>query len=142
MSAIGAYHVLNRTDFDACMKAARTKTFKAAWEAAVSKTVDFDGSGYLLGQYLDAQREVNERELFDEQSEVGRTLAEVFTAAFVFDQPLEPPELLPDRLEEYCRDEYGQDGPQMADALLATHAFYKQGLSEISPENLVVFVIR
>jgi hypothetical protein len=160
MSAVGSYQVLKRSTFAACVEAARnvrswttgvwifkrTRTsglaeFTATWDASVSKTVDFDYSGWALGQYLDAQRAINQRELFDEQSELGRTLARVFTAAFVFDTPMTLPDLPANELDAYCRGEYEQDGPAMAEAITAAHAFYAQGLMEITPENLVAFVI-
>ena len=160
MSAIGTYDVMNRRKFDECLKAARTvrqettgiwmfkrtkssglTEFQAKWEASVSKEVDFDYSGYALGQYLDAQRAINDRILFDDESEVAGILANVFTAAFVFDRHVTLPTLADNKLNDYCRDEFAEDAPAMAEAITAAHAFYEQGLQEITPENLVVFVI-
>jgi hypothetical protein len=160
MSAIGSYEVLNRAKFDACIEAARkVKTtitrlwfttrstttgleeFHALWRASVLKTVDFDYAGWVIGQYLDAQNALNEKEFLDEESELGQVLMRIFTAAFVFDRPLAFPGLPASALEAYCREEYGEDGPGMAQAITAAHAFYAQGMKEITPENLVVFVI-
>jgi hypothetical protein len=161
MSAIGTYEVLSRSKFDECLKLARnirTETtgkwifrqtkatgrdeFIAAWNASVSKRVDFDYSGYVLGQYLEAQSVINRTVLFDEESELGRTLAKVFTAAFVFDTSLSLPDLPANELAACCAEEYGDDGPAMVEAINAAHAFLARGLTEITPENLVVFVIR
>src|ERR1700752_2396880 len=105
MSAIGTYEVLNRRHFERCLEAARnirTETtgkwlfkstttigvpeFMQAWQTAVQKKVVFDYSGYVLGNYLDAQLTLNQSVLADEQSEVARILAKVFTAAFVFER--------------------------------------------------------
>jgi hypothetical protein len=160
VSAIGRYAVLNRSKFDACVNAARdvrsqtsgmwifkrtevigVGEFKKLWDASVSKTVDFDYSGYVLGQYLDAQSVINERVLFDEESELGRTLAKVFTAAFVFDKSIVLPALPASALDAYCREEAEDDGPAMVEAMTAAHAFYAQGLKEIDSETVVVFVI-
>jgi hypothetical protein len=161
MSAIGTYEVLSRSKFDECLKLARDirpettgkwifrhtrmtgrDEFIAAWNASVSKRVDFDYSGYILGQYLDAQNVINQTVLCDEESELGRTLANVFTAAFVFDRSVSLPDLPATELATCCTEEYGHDGPAMVEAINAAHTFFAQGLTEITPENLVVFVIR
>ena len=161
MSAIGSYEVLSRSKFDECLQVARdirTETsgkwifrqtntsgrdaFLEKWNASVSKRVDFDHSGYVLGQYLDAQTVINQKVLFDEGSELGRTLAKVFTAAFVFDSSLSLPDLPANELDDCCAEEYGHDATAMVEAINAAHAFFAQGLNEITPENLVVFVIR
>jgi hypothetical protein len=160
MSAIGTYEVMNRRKFDECLNAARTvrqqttgiwmfqrtkssglTEFQAKWKASVSKEVDFDYSGYALGQYLDAQRAINDRVLFDDASEVAEILANVFTAAFVFDKHVALPTLADNKLNDYCRDEFAEDAAAMAEAITAAHSFYERGLKEITPENLVVFVI-
>ena len=161
MSAIGSYEVLDRAAFAVCMDRARQvksettgrwifksqrtvglEEFNDAWRKAVRRTVDFEYSGYVLGNYLDAQEAVNGFRPFDEQSEIARTLARLFTAGFVFDRATILPELPPDRLRAFCHDEYGEDESNMASAILAADAFYRRGLAEITPETLVVFVMR
>ncbi len=127
MSAIGSYSVLDRSDVADCLaraRAVRSETagrwifkqtrvhgmeeFRRAWRAAVRKRVDFEYSGYVLGNYLDAQ-----------------------TA----------PELPPQVLEAFCRQEYGEDAPRMAEAISAAHTFYARGFGEITRESQVVFVV-
>jgi hypothetical protein len=161
MSAIGSYEVLTRDGFAASLDAARNvnietsgrwifKTskekgrdaFDAAWQAALVEYVDFDYSGYVLGNYLDAQYEINGLRLFDEESEAAQALSKVFTAAFIFESQRTLPDLPPDRLEAFCRAEYPTDGPELIEPLQAAHSFYARGLSAITNANLVVFVIR
>lgn len=161
MSAIGSYEVLTRDGFAACLDAARGVTlessgkwifkttrehgreaFDAAWAAARVDEVDFDYSGYVLGNYLDAQLAINNLRLFDEESEPAQALARVFTAAFVFDVPRTLPEIPTDKLQAYCREEYGEDGEDLIEPLQAAHAFYAQGIGAITAANLVVFIIR
>jgi hypothetical protein len=161
VSAIGTYETLSRDGFAACLERARqirsettgtwifkntrvvgVEEFTDAWRAATRRRADFDQSGYVLGNYLDAQEAVNGIRLFDEQSEVAGALSRAFTAAFVFDRPVALPDLQQSQLEAFCRDEYGDDAPGMAAAITAAHAFYRRGLEEINAENLVVFVIR
>lgn len=161
MSAIGSYEVVNRTRFAECLALARnvrtettgkwifknTRTvgveeFNDAWRAAVLKRADFDYSGYVIGDYLDAQLEVNDLSLHDEESEVGQTLSRVFTDAFVFDSARPLPELAEQKLQEFCRSEFEEEADEMVEAIRAAHAFYERGFGEITPENLVVFIIR
>jgi len=162
MSAIGSYAVLNRAKFPICLAKAQeihnettgwwifktTQTvgleaFHQAWRDALVAEVPFDYSGYVLGNYLGVQQEINALELFDEQSEIGRALSKTFTAAFVFDAPPSPPPLVPDRLLAYCRDEYGsEDASDMVDAIQAADAFYHRGFEAITADNLVVFLIQ
>jgi hypothetical protein len=71
---------------------------KQAWQAALVEEVNFDYSGYILGNYLDAQLAVNQIQLADEQSEIASTLCKVFTAAFPFDTPVTLPQLAPEPL--------------------------------------------
>ncbi len=103
MSAIGSYEVLTRDGFAASLEAARNvrtetsgrwifktseekgrEAFDIAWRASLVERVDFDYSGYVLGNYLDAQYEINGLRLFDEESEPSLALSKVFTAAFLF----------------------------------------------------------
>ena len=160
MSAIGSYSVLDRSDVPDCLaraRAVRSETtgrwifkqtrvhgmeeFRRAWRAAVRKRVDFEYSGYVLGNYLDAQTAINRIRLFDEQSDVGRAFSHVFTAAFLFDAAIPLPALPPQDLEAFCRQEYGEDAPRMAEAISAAHTFYARGFGEITRESLVVFVV-
>jgi hypothetical protein len=74
MSAIGSYAVLRRRNFAACLEHTRqirsessgkwffkktavvgVNEFKQAWQTALVEEVNFDYSGYVLGNYLDAQ---------------------------------------------------------------------------------------
>jgi hypothetical protein len=161
MSAIGSYEVLSRTTFDDCLEAAKgvrpettgawvfKKTevkgldgFQARWQSSVIDRVDFDYSGYVLGNYLDAQLEINQLQLFDEESEEAQTLSKVFTAAFVFRRAVPLPEMPDDKLEAFCRHEYDADSADLLEPLRAAHEFYTRGMDAITPDNLVVFVIR
>jgi hypothetical protein len=161
MSAIGSYEVLTRAGFPACLDAARNvhpettgkwifKTarvegrdaFDTAWAAARVDAVDFNYSGYVLGNYLDAQLVINNLRLFDEESDTALTLANVFTEAFVFDVPRTLPELPAEKLQAYCREEYSEDGQDLIEPIQAAHAFYAEGIAAISAAHLVVFVIR
>jgi hypothetical protein len=162
MSAIGSYALVSRADFPTCLARARqvhTETsgkwvfkksqtvgieeFKKAWQAALVREVDFDYSGYVIGNYLDAQSAVNEAVLIDEHSEVSTALSKVFTAGFPFEAPVALPELQQEKLFHFCREEYGEDDAAgMVEAINAAHSFYQRGLGEITPEHLVVFIIR
>ncbi len=160
MSAIGSYAVLMRGELRGCLaltQSVRAQTtgrwifkqtqvigieeFRRAWRAAVVREVDFDHSGYVLGNYVDAQQAINGIQLIDEQSEGARALSRIFTAAFLFDAPVSLPDLPAERLLAFCRKEYGGDAAEMIEALTAAHLFYQRGLAEITPEHLVVFVI-
>lgn len=161
MSAIGSYAVLTRADATACValaNAVRTETtgrwlfkrsqvvgreaFHQAWRAAVVREVGFDHSGYVLGDYVDAQEAINGIRLVDEEAEPSRALGNVFTSAFVFPAAVALPELPAERLEAFCREEYGpDDAPGMVEAITAADGFYRRGFGEITPEHLVAFVI-
>src|SRR5262245_54390111 len=88
MSTIGSYAVLTRHQYPVCLERAReirsetsgrwlfkkteiagVSEFKQAWQAALVDEVSFDHSGYVLGNYLDAQQAVNEIQLADEESD-------------------------------------------------------------------------
>ena len=161
MSAIGSYAVVRRHNFAACLDHARkirsessgkwlfkktvvvgVSEFEQAWRSAVAEEVDFDYSGYVLGNYLDAQQTVNQIQLVDEQSEAATTLCKVFTAAFPFEERVTLPELASEPLLVFCQQEYGDDAQEAVEALRAAHLFYQKGLGNISSENLVVFIIR
>ena len=161
MSAIGSYEILSRSDFQRCLDAARnirtetsgkwlfktTRTagateFTEMWQASTRKQVTFDYSGYVLGNYIDAQEVINETRLVDEQSDVSVTLAKAFTAAFVFDTPVVLPEFPADTLQAYCRHEYGDEGEDLLGPIRAAHQFFAQGFAEITDQVLVVFIIR
>jgi hypothetical protein len=128
MSAIGSYEILSRDGFASSVARAReirsestgtwifkstrvvgVEEFADTWRAATRRRVDFDHSGYVLGNYLDAQEAVNGVRLFDEQSEVAAALCRAFTAAFVFDAPVALPALPYAELESFCRTEYEDD---------------------------------
>jgi hypothetical protein len=160
MSAIGKYALVNRQAWQRCLAAARSvrpettgkwlwkktqvvgvEEFDARWREAVVRNVDFDYSGYVLGNYLDAQESINETRLVDEQSDDLRILSTVFTAAFPFEMPVPLPELPLEKLVAYCREEYDNDADGMIEAITAAHAFYRQGLAEITSEHMVVFLI-
>ena len=105
--------------------------------------VDFDYSGYVIGNYLDAQGTINGVAPIDEQSEVASALSKVFTAGFAFEAPVSLPDLPQEKLLTFCREEYGEnDAAGMMEAINAAHAFYHRGLGEITPEHLVVFLIQ
>ncbi len=71
------------------------------------------------------------------------TLSKVFTAGFPFEAPVSLPALPPEKPLAFCREEYGEnDAPGMAEAINVAHTFYQRGLGEITPENLVVFIIK
>jgi hypothetical protein len=116
--------------------------FHQAWKQGVIEEVGFTYSGYVIGSYLDAQDVLNSPGLFDEQSVEAKTLCKIFTAAFPFHKQVVFPEFDQDKLLDFCRQEYGDDGPGLAEAINAAHEFYKDGLRRITPENLVVFTIR
>ena len=144
MSAIGSCAVLRRHQLDACLAhagRAQPAEFAAAWQAALVRRLDFDYSGYVLGNYLDAQGAVNGESPVDELSEASVALSQVFTAGFLFDRRIELPDLDRERLAAFCREEYGADGAGMMEAITAAHDFYRRGLAEITPEQVVVFVI-
>jgi hypothetical protein len=161
MSAIGSYAVLRREALSECVIKARnirTETtgkwifkrsrqvgheeFRQAWREALVRQADFEHSGYVLGNYLDVQQAINEIQLIDERSESAQALAMAFTAAYPFDAPVSLPELPADELLAFCREEYGVDAQSMVEALTAAHRFYRRGLDEITPEQVVVFIIQ
>jgi hypothetical protein len=57
--------------------------FHREWQQGIVEEVGFSYSGYVIGNYLDAQEILN-RSGFDEESEEAKTLCKVFTAAFSF----------------------------------------------------------
>ena len=96
MSAIGSYAILRCRNFAACVEHARhihsessgkwlfkktavvgVNEFKQAWQAALVEEVNFDYSGYVLGNYLDAQPAANQIQPADEQFEIASTLCKV-----------------------------------------------------------------
>jgi hypothetical protein len=160
MSAIGSYVVLPRARFPHCLELARnvrnettgkwlfkkTETvgldaFRTAWQESVIKEETFGYSGYVLGDYLLAQEEINKVQLVDEEAEVSTLLNKVFLAAFVFEESISLPNMSDDQLLEYARDERGEEGDEMVEPLKAAHEFFRQGLVEITAENLVVFLM-
>jgi hypothetical protein len=116
-------------------------SFRAAWQESVTKEETFGYSGYVIGDYLLAQEEINRVQLVDEEAEVSTVLNKVFLAAFVFEGSISLPDISDDQLLAYARDEWGEDGYEMVEPLKAAHEFYRQGLTEITPENLVAFLM-
>lgn len=161
MSAIGSYAVLRRAGFAECVERARnirTETrgrwlfkssvvvgmeeFRAAWAAALVEEAPFGYSGYVIGNYIDAQELVNSVPNRYEHSETALALKKAFTAVFPFEEKETFPELPQERLLAWSREEYVKDADGMAEAITAAHAFYQEGLSKITPETVVVFLIR
>jgi hypothetical protein len=162
MDITGSYAVLKRAKFPLCVakaqevrkqtigwwifkitRATGVEAFHQAWREALVEEVHFDDYGVVLGNYLYAQKDLNALLMFDEQSETIAVLSKVFKAAFPFDEPLSLPPLPPDRLLPYCREEFGEgNAPGLAKSLQAADAFYRRGLAAITPELLVVFIIR
>jgi hypothetical protein len=160
MSAIGSYAVLRRKAFSECVERAKNirketrgwwifknpvvvgmEEFKAAWAAALVEEASFGYSGYVIGNYIDAQEHVNSLPNRYERTETALALTKAFTAAFPFEEKETFPELPPEKLLAWCREEYGKDADNMAEAIAAAHAFYKEGLAKITPETVVVFLI-
>jgi hypothetical protein len=146
MSAIGS-HVLMRTpDLERCMTLAaqaangNREAFARAWQSATLEEVAFAYSGYTLASYFLAQHDLNGLpDPFD--SPEGLVLANVFTAAFPARTPLPLPELEREALEGFCVSEWGPEGADRCEAILAAHEFFKRGMSHIGPDQAVVFII-
>ena len=160
MSAIGSYAVLRREAFPECVERARhirketrgrwifkspvvagMEEFKAAWAGALVEEASFGYSGYVIGNYLDAQEHVNSLPNRYERTETALALTKAYTAAFPFEEKETFPELPQEKLAAWCREEYGEDAQNMAEAITAAHTFYKEGLAKITPETVVVFLI-
>jgi hypothetical protein len=109
MSAIGSYIVLRRNQVPGCVdrtlhirpestgkwlfkktEVVGISEFERAWRAALVEEVSFDYSGYVLGNYLDAQLAVNQIQLANEQSEVSRALCKVFYGRLSFRSSCDP----------------------------------------------------
>jgi hypothetical protein len=163
MSAIGSYVVLRREGFKECVRLAadvRTEVtrkwlfkkpvtrgrdeFNAAWAAALLEEVDFEYSGYVLGDYLNAQEQVNGLPTGErERSAAALTLNKLFTAAIPFEETPPPfPTLEEQALRAFCQSEYGNDADNMYQAIQAAHEFYSRGLACWSETHVVMFVIR
>jgi hypothetical protein len=160
MSAIGSYAVLRRAGFPECVERAKNirkemrgrwifkspvvvgmEEFKAAWAEALVEKADFGYSGYVIGNYIDAQDHVNSVPNRYERTETALALTKAFTAAFPFEEKETLPELPQEKLLAWCREEYGKDAQNMAAAITAAHTFYQEGLAKITPETVVVFLI-
>ena len=160
MSAIGSYAVLRRAAFPACVERAKNirketrgrwifknpvvvgmEEFKAAWAEALVEEASFGYSGYVVGNYIDAQEHVNSVANRYERTEAALALTKAFTAAFPFEEKETFPELPQEQLRAWCREEYGKDADSMAGAITAAHAFYQEGLAKITSETVVVFLI-
>jgi hypothetical protein len=161
MSAIGSVVIVRRDAFAKCVllaSAVRTErkgwgpfkkvvthgqdTFDKAWEAAVIDERDFAYSGYVLGNYLDAQRAISglaTKEL--EESDAARALCKVFTAAMPFEKVIPLPELPQQALHDFCVAEYRADADGMVTAIQAADAFYRSTLERVSIDQIAVFII-
>jgi hypothetical protein len=142
VSAVGSYEVLNRAGFAECLALARnvrsettgkwmfTQTrvtglpeFNEAWKRSVLHRVDFDYSGYVIG---------NSRK-GPEQSLRGRVhIRRARSAAGSCGR--EAGDVLPLRVR--------RRPTRAVEAIVAAHAFYAKGLGELTPDTLVAFVIR
>ena len=163
MSAIGSYVVLRREGFRECVRLAADvradvtgkwifkkpvtrgrDEFNAAWAAALVEEVDFEYSGYVLGDYLDAQEQVNGVRTGErERSAAALTLNKLFTAAIPFEETPAPfPAMEEQTLRAFCQSEYGNDADNMYQAIQAAHEFYSRGLARWSETHVVMFVIR
>lgn len=116
--------------------------FEAAWRAAVVEERDFGYSGFVLGNYLDAQEQINGVSNSAENSPAARALANVFTAAFSFEQRRDLPDPPENKLVAWCREEYGEEGEQLVAAILAAHRFFRDGLEAIAADRVAVFLIK
>jgi hypothetical protein len=160
MSATGWYVVLTKRDLERCLDLARRvqrestgrwfwkKTietgrdeFDRAWNAAVTKKIEFEHSGFALADYFTAQQEVNgyREDPFD--SPDGLALARVFTSAYPVTTPTTFPPLVAASLKAFCAEEYGEDDVSGLQAIQAAHEFYAEGISQVSAEAAVVFAI-
>ena len=163
MSAIGSYVVLRREGFRECIRLAADvrkevtgkwifkkpvtrgrDEFNAAWAAALVEEVDFEYSGYVLGDYLDAQERLNGvRTEEREQSAAALLMNKLFTAAIPFEETPAPfPAIEEQALHEFCQDQYGNDVDSMYQAIQAAHEFYGRGLARLSEAHVVMFVMR
>ena len=163
MSAIGSYAVLRREGFRKCLWLAadvRTEVsgkwffqkqvthgraeFDAAWSAALVEESHFEYSGYVLGNYLDAQEQINRIRAGElDQSAAARALHRVFTGAIPFEEvPAVVPVFEEQALRAFCRSEYGDDADNMYQAIQAAHEFYGRGVARVSEACVVVFVIQ
>ncbi|HEX5411707.1 MAG TPA: hypothetical protein VFZ27_07570 [Terriglobia bacterium] len=134
MSAVGGYAVLRRAAFAECVELAKSITrkhefrwpfkdsltigmeeFKAAWDAALMEKVEFGYSWYAIGNYLDAQEQVNSAPNRHERTEAALALSRAFTAAFPFEEKKNFAEFPPDKLLAWCRKEYANDAGNMAE---------------------------
>jgi hypothetical protein len=122
---------------------ARTETglerFGREWDAAVLEEVVFDGSGYVLGSYFLAQAALNHfADPFDAAESAD--FAKVFTAAWPVRTQLSLPELDAGALRQFCAAEWSDD-PQMYEAVMQAHSFFKAGLGRVTEDEAVVFII-
>src|ERR1700746_644223 len=163
MSAIGSYVVLRREGFRECIRLVADvrkevtgkwifkkpvtrgrDEFNAAWAAALVEEVDFEYSGYVLGDYLDAQELVNGVRTEEwERSAAALTLKKLFTAAIPFEETPAPfPAIEEQTLRAFCQSEYGNNADSLYQATQAAHEFYGRGLARLSETHVVMFVIR
>jgi hypothetical protein len=161
MSAIGTCVILRRQGYAECLERAseiRTETsgrwvfkksfvsglaeFRQAWEKHVVEEKLFGFSGYVIGWYLDAQEEINGRNLYDQQTDAVKLLSRAFTSAFPFEHRVKFPELPQDDLLRFVNNEFGPtDAEGMIEALQGAHRFYLEGMEKIDEQNVGIFII-
>jgi hypothetical protein len=115
--------------------------FWSCWRAAKLRELDYDYSGYVLGNYIHAQQAINHFRVIDDQSDIVRTLGRIFTAAYPFEEAVLLPELAAGDLADFCHYEYADDAADMLEAIRAAHVFYQRGFSQVTDRHMVVFVI-
>jgi hypothetical protein len=162
LSAIGSVVILERDDFAQCVRLAgaiRTErkgwgpfkstvtlgreAFDQAWHAAIVSETDFAFSGYVLGDYLTAQKAVNgfaTEQL--EESAAARALNKVFTAAIPIEQPIVFPGLQDQPLRDFSATEYGGDADGMFEAIQGADEFYRRAMERLGPDHVAIFLIR
>lgn len=154
MSAIGKCAILKRDLVEECAARARAvhketiglffkktvtvgkEEFREAWRRALVEEDHFDFSGYALGEYLDAQKELNGFE-FAERGPFDK----VFTAGFRFDQPVNLPQISNEKLKAYCDEQFGADAPTALEAFKSADKFYRRNLAKIDAGRVAVFII-
>jgi hypothetical protein len=118
--------------------------FNAAWAAALVEEVDFEYSGYVLGDYLDAQGTSQRRPNRGTGAVRGSPVDEqaVHSRHTFEERPAPFPAIEEQALHAFCQDEYGGDADSLYQAIQAAHEFYRRGLARLSETHVVMFVIR
>jgi hypothetical protein len=94
----------------------------------------------VLASYFLAQSAVNQlADPFDSPDSGG--FGSVFTGAFMVRTPQAFPTFEAAALQQFCKAEWGEDGPDACEAILAAHAFFAAGMAEVTIDYAVVFII-